>query len=70
MNNKIYISPFKTFKGYIQIFEHGDMFMVTLSNEHEFLTISNKSGLEYVNNTDNQWASQTLQAIQESRQDD
>lgn len=66
MNNKIYISPFKDFKGHIQILKHDNHWMVTISNENEILRITDHDLLDYVNNTDNQWHTTILKVVQES----
>lgn len=64
MSNNIYISPFRDFKGHIQVMQKGDSLIVSISNENEYLMINNKSDPLYVNNRDGQWREQILVPIQ------
>lgn len=69
MNNELYISPFRDFKGHIQVLKHGDLFLVTISTDKEILMVSNQDPPEYINNRDNQWDRKTLLSIQTSSED-
>lgn len=66
MNNKLYISPFKDKIKHIQLLQHNDLVMITIGNENEMLTVSNKSAPNYVDNSNNKWSGKDLVAIQES----